>query len=276
MVIGSRDIDKEYLRLEAVAHGKINPRTLVKRVRDLILIDLLGGINLVIACDSNAAIGEKPMDSLKQPYAEMGRSAVKVPLMEVIAVGATPIVVVDALCVEMEPSGKKIIEAIRGELERAGLSASIEFTGSTEDNAETVQSGIGMTVIGLATSTTLRLGRTQSGDAVVCVGIPKSGYQIPYRENDEDNAHVSTVVKLNSLDYVHEILPIVSIGAWYEAGDLAAYVGIRVQLVDADLPFDLNASAGASTAVLVSLNPGDIDRLRTELIEPVFIIGQII
>ena len=78
------------------------------------------------------------------------------------------------------------------------------------------------------------------------------------------------------MDYVHEILPIGSKGALYEAGELAAYVGKRFQLFDEDLPIDLKASAGASTAVLVSLNPGDIDRLRTELIEPVFIIGQII
>ncbi|MBC7083359.1 MAG: hypothetical protein H5T95_07700 [Firmicutes bacterium] len=268
----SRLVD-DYLNLRRVAEGGESPRPVVSRVRDLVLVDLLGDLVMVVACDSNASIGEKPMDSLKQPYAEMGRSAVKVPLMEVIASGATPILVVDALCVEMEPSGKKIIAAIRGELERAGLAQDIELTGSTEDNARTVQSGIGVTVIGLATRRSLRLRTTTAGDAIVCVGIPKSGVTTPYKEDDTDIAHVSTVMTLSRLPYIREILPVGSKGVRYEATELARYAGLELEEASPPPPIDMDTSAGASTAVLATLRPEHVPELRRTLVEPVFEIG---
>lgn len=266
---------EEYLRLTSlVEEGRGFAASSGFRVRDLILFDLLADLVMVVACDSNAAIGEKPMDCLVQPYAEMGRSAVKVPLMEVIAAGAAPILVVDALCMEMEPSGRKVIAAIRGELERAGLAEDIELTGSTEDNTRTVQSGIGVTVLGLATRASLRLGRTQEGDRIVCVGLPKSGVTVPYREDDLDIAHVSTVRRLNTLPFVHEILPVGSRGVRYEANQLPRQAGLRFAEADPPLPVDLEASAGASTAALVSLRPEDVSSLRSSLVEPVFEIGD--
>ena len=40
----------------------------------------------------------------------------KAPLMEVLATGAVPVVVVDNLCMEMEGAGKRIISIMRREL----------------------------------------------------------------------------------------------------------------------------------------------------------------
>jgi selenophosphate synthetase-related protein len=249
-------------------------KMLVSRARDLSLINLIGDLMLVISCDSNASIGEKPMDYLKQPYSEMGRSAIKVPLMEVVASGAVPVLVINNLCVEMNPSGKKIINAIRQELERAGIDPSIQLTGSTEDNTLTKQTGIGVTVIGLATKASLRLARTRAGDAIVCVGIPKSGVKVPYCEDDNDIAHAVTVVNLNKLSYVHEILPVGSKGVRYEAGELTRYSGLKFIEKNNVEEIDLETSAGASTAVLVSLRQEKIQKLREDIQEPVFEIGR--
>ena len=57
------------------------------------------------------------------------------------------------------------------------------------------------------------------------------------------------------MDYVHEMLPIGSKGALYEAGELAAYVGKRFQLFDEDLPIDLKASAGGIDCRSSELEP---------------------
>ena len=147
----------------------------IRKYRDLSILRLLGEVSLVVACDSNASNGEKPNDTHRNTYDETVVSALKVPTMEVLATGATPIVIADNLCVEMEPSGRKIISAMQEELDRCGLLDSIQFTGSTEDNMRTLQTGIGVTVVGLVSDAALRLGRTRPGDAVYCAGVPQSG-----------------------------------------------------------------------------------------------------
>lgn len=245
------------------------------RVRDLTLLSLLGGIYLVIACDSNASIGEKPHDALSKPYAEVGTSALKVPMMEVLAAGAVPILVINALCMEMEPSGRKFIEAMSGELKRCGFDPEMMLTGSTEDNVLTSQSGIGVTVIGLAYEERLRLGRSRAGDEVLCVGNPKGGVKIPYSEFDADIASISTVIALNDVAEVHEILPVGSKGVVYEARQLAQTAESEFQLAD-DLPsINLYDSAGASTAVLVSTLPAHVSNVVEAVSVPVFAIGML-
>lgn len=247
---------------------------LVSKARDLSLLNLIGDLVMVISCDSNAAIGEKPNDHLKQSYSEMGRSAIKVPLMEVIAAGAVPVLIINTLCVEMNPAGRKIIKAIGQELVRAGIDPAIQLTGSTEDNTVTTQTGIGITVIGMATKNSLRLKRTGAGDAIVCVGVPKSGIKVPYCEDDDDIAQVGTIIKLNKLSYIHEILPVGSKGVRFEAEELAGYSGLKF-MENRLNKIDLESSAGASTAVLVSLRPDKIEELQGSLSEPVFEIGQV-
>src|SRR5690606_41035873 len=113
------------------------------------------------------------------------------------------------------------------------------LTGSTEDNALTTQSGIGITVIGLATEERLRLGRTRPGDAVLCVGIPKNGVDVPYSEYDSDIATIRTVLTLAGMEEVHEILPAGSKGALYEANELARQVGHEFRPVEGQLTIAL-------------------------------------
>jgi len=278
----SADLRAQYEQLRAVALGAWHqagsepaaPPNL-RRIRDLSLFPLLGGLVLVIGCDSNASIGEKPNDGLPKPYAEVGISALKVPLMEVLAVGAMPLLIVNALCMEMEPSGRKFIAAMRGELQRCGFDPELMLTGSTEDNVPTLQSGIGVTVIGLATDERLRFGRTQPGDAILCVGNPKGGVTLPYAEGDPDIASISTVVALNQLAEVHEILPVGSKGVVYEAGEMARSVGRHFQIADDPPDINLYESAGASTAILVSIRPEEIAAVRTAVALPVHLVGAI-
>lgn len=275
---------QQYEQLRAVAAGTwfqrgdfshLHAPPGLRRVRDLTLLPLLGDLHLVIACDSNASIGEKPNDALKAPYSEVGVSAIKVTLMEVLAAGAAPILIVNALCMEMEPSGRKLIEVMRNELSRSGFDPDIMLTGSTEDNAHTTQSGIGITVIGLATEERLRLGRTSPGDAVLCLGNPKSGIDTPYSEYDADIATIRTVLTLARMEEVHEILPVGSKGVLYEANELARFVGRAFRLTEESIPINLNTSAGASTAVLVSTRPESADRIARAVSVPTYRIGLI-
>lgn len=247
----------------------------VHKFRDLTIVDLLGELKMVIACDSNAGCGEKPGDHFHWPYETAVKSMLKVPLMEVLASGAAPVLIIDNLCVEMEPTGKKIIGYMREQLREFGLNPDVQLTGSTEDNAKTTQTGTGTTVIGLAADRGLKLGKAQRGDIVVCVGNPKGGADSPYTEDDTDIATVHTVLTLSTLPFVHEILPVGSHGVRYEANELAKYVVASFRLFTEDVPIRLDGSAGASTAVLVSIDEGDLDALTKAVPIPVFSIGTI-
>lgn len=248
----------------------------MRRVRDLTLLPLIGDVMLVVACDSNASIGEKPNDKMKISYEEQGISVLKVALMEVLAAGATPVLIVNALCVEMEPSGRRVIESMRAELARCGFDPDLALTGSTEDNVETTQSGFGITVIGLVTEDRFRPGRTEASDIVLCVGTPKGGFDNPYTEYDDDIASIQTMLTLTSVDGIHEILPVGSKGVRYEAHELARCAGCEFRVTDETLPIDLNASAGTSTAVLVSLPAEYANHVREAVDVPVYRIGMIV
>lgn len=273
---------EEYERLRAVAlgvwqAGQDLPSTPpnIRRLRDLTLVSLLGGLQLVVACDSNASIGEKPNDGLSKPYSEVGISALKVPMMEVLATGAVPLLVINALCMEMEPSGRKFIDTMSRELIRCGFDPNLMLTGSTEDNVPTMQSGIGITVIGLVAEEKLRIGRTQVGDVILCVGNPKGGVKIPYAESDTDIASISTVQSLDNISSVHEILPVGSKGIVYEAHELARTVGRNFRPADELPSINLYESAGASTAVLVSSPATEVVSVASSVSVPVFEIGTI-
>ncbi|NLZ38328.1 MAG: hypothetical protein GX893_01795 [Firmicutes bacterium] len=220
-------------------------RPKVTSFRDLTLLEM-GEEIIVIACDSLGAIGSKESDLVKASGNIVGRFTVRVPLMEVMAAGAEPLVIVNALSVEMEPSGREIISGIREELTAAGL-ADIAITGSTEENMLTTQTGVGITVLGQVEKAVLRLGRAEAGNYVYCLGRPKVG-------NDVLNSTVPDIPLLRRLlaqSWISEILPVGSKGLLYEAKQLAAGAGVKFSL-NADLEVDVHCSAGPVTSILVA------------------------
>lgn len=244
----------------------------MKKVRDLNLIELVGGLQMVIACDSNAGIGEKPHDHLKRTYAEVARSSLKVPLVEVLASGATPVLIIDNLCVEMDPSGRTIIQEMRLLLDALEIDANIQLTGSTEDNIPTVQSGAGITVIGMGHRSCMRLGTAKPGDLLVCVGTPKDGYYHPYRDSDSDIAGLRFLVPFLKLVYLHEVVPGGSHGIRHEALEMARSIGSDVEFYH-NLPIDIDSSAGSCTAVVAAIDPVDLGRLVKDSTVPICPIG---
>lgn len=251
----------------------------VSRLRDLTLVELAGDLVVVIACDSNAGIGEKPEDTIKKPYTEQGISMLKVPLIEVIAAGAAPALIVNNLCCEMEPYGRVIIESMRQELDANGFDSTVQLTGSTEDNAKTYQTGSGLTVIGIGRKSHLRLGQTHIGDVVCCVGDPRDGGVLTYTEYDQNTLSVADTIALTKLPYIHEILPCGSHGVLYEAANLAADVGGSFKLFDTKYTISLDTSAGSCTAAIVSLAREDLDALQADmnlLITPIGTVGEAI
>ncbi|MBU2663779.1 hypothetical protein KOI35_09690 [Actinoplanes bogorensis] len=233
--------------LEALARGERTIGDVVGRVRDLTIVDN-GSTTIVIACDSNASIGVKPMDALQQDPQETGYSAAKVPLMEVLATGATPFLLVDNLCCELEPYGKELLIGVQAAADRTGLP--IAITGSDETNMPTVQTGIGVTVMGVVVRAGLRCGSARDGDLVFAVGLPRDGREVPFVDGTAGIASPADIIVARDSPYASEVLPVGSRGIAYEAGELARVAGLTFASSDSDV--SLTRSAGPSTCFLVA------------------------
>jgi hypothetical protein len=234
----------------------------VRKVRDLSVWEE-GDTTYVLACDANASVGELANDFMQRPPEEAGYNAAKVPLMEVLAVGARPFLVVNTLCGPLDAYGSRVVDGLRNALREARCDAHV--TGSDETNMTTTQTGVGVTILGLVPTDQLRLGRSRDGDVVVCLGRPKDGVRVPYREGEDDVATPSDVVMALAAG-AHEVLPVGSRGLAFEAAQLAAVAGLRLEL-DQSAALDLDASAGASTCFLATVNADGVAALshRTRL-----------
>lgn len=246
--MNASEISSSASGLTALLAG-VAPKNAVRRVRDLLLFDAGPDTLVVVACDSSGAIGPKPHDVLPWAGEKVGRAAAKVPLMEVLAAGAQPFILVNTLAVEMDPTGRAILEGIEAVCRL--LPAMPVITGSDETNMKTCATGIGITVLAVASRTDLRLGSSRSRDGVWVVGLPLGGSGSSTPDGGEATAGVDTVQQLMVVPGVHEVLPVGSRGIAYEAGELAATADLVLEL-DERSGIDLHRSAGASTCVVVS------------------------
>ncbi len=247
----------------------------VYKKRDLTLVELSENMVLVVGCDSDGGIGPKPLDVVKVSGYLLGRFGSRVALMEVLSVGAYPLVVVDTLSVEMNPTGKEIIRGVIDEAEEAGLDPESIVTGSTEDNVPTSQTGIGVTVIGLALFSHLKIGVSQEGDGLVCVGIPKSGPQFEITLDDPEILDLPSLCQIAIQDFVHEIIPVGSHGITYEIGVLEELNRLKIEYVP-EPGVDLRRSGGPATCAIVSLREEDIPHLKKLVKKPVNVLGRLV
>ncbi|PZN06191.1 MAG: hypothetical protein DIU69_13535 [Bacillota bacterium] len=268
--------------LEGMGPGKPHPGTgetgppfAARRVRDLSVVELFPGLLLVVACDSDGGIGPKPADTVQVSGYVLGRFGARVPLMELIASGARPFLLVDTLSVEMDPTGREIVAGIRDELASAGLAGQVVLNGSTEENVPVRATGMGVTVLGLCASERFRPGGARPGDLAVCVGLPKSAPQDEVRLEDPAIMDLAAAVALGRLADVHDMLPVGSRGIAYEAGLMATLAGLRFEPVP-DPGLDLARSGGPATCCLVAIEPAALRRVEAAAGKPCHVVGTFV
>lgn len=243
----------------------------IKSPRDISLLQLNKKEVLVIASDSAGGIGEKIEDKIKVSNRILGKYTARVPLMEVISVGAEVISLVDNLSVEYEPSGREIIAGIKESLK---LLNKVEFiNGSTEENIPTVQTGLGVTVIAKQSLKSLKK-HTASvrGNIIVALGLPLSGEELLKNKNKAVN--FKKFLQLRKLNYINEMIPVGSKGIVHELKVLAAENNFQFEVVSGKL--DLDKSAGPASAVLVSLSEFDFKKLKNDTALPLNQVARLI
>lgn len=218
---------------------------MIERYRDLIII-YEKDIAYVISCDSLGAIGSKKNDVLKVDEGIVGKATIKVALSEALCIGAKPIIISDTLSVEMNPTGKKILKAIKKELEENGLT-DIVFTGSTEENFPTSMTGIGITVISRAKVSDLKIKNVEKGMYLSLLGYPLVGNEVL---NSKDVLQLKDYVEISSSKEIIEAIPVGSKGIKYELSILEKLSGLRV---NKSFPehIDVLKSGGPSTCCLI-------------------------
>ncbi|SNS46160.1 alpha-ribazole kinase [Anaerovirgula multivorans] len=245
----------------------------VEKFRDLTLIEHTADKLLVIACDSCGGIGSKENDVLKVPPEIVGYYTARVALMEVLSVGAEVLTVIDTLSVEMESTGRRIVQGIEGLLEEAEIQA-VCLNGSTEENIQTSQTAMGITIIGEVEKASIKVKTSSKGNQVVLLGIPKVGSELnlPF---DEEICSIEDLRKLLSIEEVNEIYPVGSKGIFYEAKYLGDSNGCLFKVVG-EPPVDMNKSAGPATAVIFTIEAKNFSAVEKKVKKPLQIIGELI
>lgn len=231
----------------------------IKKVRDLIIISIDEEKAMIIACDSCGSIGNKEYDVLKVEPFITGKYGVRVGLLEVMAANAQVVTVIDNVCAEMEPTGRKIIRGIESELSNAGLT-NVALGGSTEENFPAFSTGLGVTVIGIANKKDIKVNSIEKSSVIYSVGVPKVGSELDYYD-DKDIFQYSTLKELLSKGGVYEIVPVGSKGILYEAQELARSNN-RVFTLECDSNIDIHRSAGPATIAIVCVDEAIEDEIK--------------
>jgi hypothetical protein len=239
----------------------------VSNIRDLTVLGLDRERVLLIACDSVGSIGPKPQDRFPVSAVVVAHFAARVPLLEVMAAGGRPEVIIDTLSVEMNPTGAEMIAEIQRMADTIGLGPE-RITGSTEDNVPSVATGIGVTVIGSAARSELRPGTSQRGDLVLCLGAPTSAPHDAVVMDDQRMVSFQTLGEVLEILGVHDALPVGSRGIGYEVEQLAASSNLVFEIEDdpiEDARFDFAKTGGPASCVLLSLDVDSLDSVLSLL-----------
>lgn len=242
---------------------------------DVSILKIPTGHVIVVGSASSGGVGPKPMDRVKVSGRDLGKFLARVALMDVAATGAFPILVSVTLGVKKEPTGSEILDGVRKEVRVLGLEPSRVLMENTEENFETIQTGAGITVIGLANEDELRLGKTRPGDLIVAIGQPKVGDEVLPAEARGEIADLKDVILLTQKEFVHDIIPVGSFGITHEAQMVAYSVGRQAKLEESK-ELRLKKSAGPATVVLTTMDRKKVKELTLLLRKPINVVGEIL
>ncbi|MFB0544337.1 MAG: ribbon-helix-helix protein, CopG family [Asgard group archaeon] len=254
---------------------KVNPSKLaINRRHNCTFIRFPNKMVLVLSCISSGSIGPNPMDKLKVSGFLLGKLTTRAALMDIISINAWPISIAATLCVKMDPTGSEIIRGIKTEMVRADLDPLI-LTVDTEENFDTEQTGIGVTIIGLTYEEDLKIGKSQIGDVIIAVGKPCVGQEVLEAKSSKEIADLKDIISFLKPDYVHEIMPVDTEGILSKANLLAHSIGKNINFYE-NIKFDLEKSAGPSTSVLVTVEKNKVEEFLKYLFKPYSLIGEIV
>lgn len=249
---------------------------IIRRHRDIQLIEKDSKTYLAIACDVSASIGPKVNDLIQVSGETAGYYATTVPIIELIAIGAKPISVTDTLGVEMQGVGAAVIAGVH----KAMLEGEINplcLTGSTEDNIPTTTTTVGITVIAELNKDLLETYTPKVGEQVYVIGLPKMGTKFLDEEIRAKKGEVMTIETAMQVRYqgsIGHMLPVGSKGIGHELELLLELYQLDLKWAG-DVPIDLEASAGPASCMIVTCKDEGAQFLKSKVKQPMTFLGEI-
>ena len=250
---------------------------MVKRYRDIQLIEKDKEHWLAIACDVSAGIGSLKGDLVKVSPDVAGYYAAAVPIVELLAIGAKPLSAVDTIGVPMAGVGEEVINGVKRAMTEAGIPESC-LTGSTEDNIPVETTSIGITMIAELHKEALGKQQPTQGQRLCVVGIPKMGQRFLEEEVlglRGETLTIAAVKILRSLEGISHMLPVGSKGIQQELSTMEEVCGVTLR-VDEGCPLDMTGSAGPGTAMILACDEKTVSVLRDAIQQPVQVIGRVL
>lgn len=230
--------------------------------RDPIAVDN-GSQVILISCDSCGGIGEKENDILKAPLEIVGGVTVRVPLLEILTLGAKPISVSVTISNEPEATGERILNGIKDELMNS-LGYIPPLVVSTEKNMPTSMTALGITVVGVIDDIDIRISENPFYYYGYVIGRPSVGSEV--LEFKDEIFGKNQLNRLLKMEEVLEIIPCGSSGIYGELDAMLSHLKDRIKSESTGQPEDLKIrllldelsknqiytkSCGPSTAALV-------------------------
>ncbi len=242
----------------------------IKQIRDLTVIDFDEYRYLGIACDSCGGIGLKEHDVVKAPPQLTAYHTGKVVLAELMSMGFTPMIMADGLAVEMNDTGKQLIEGFNQVLSKL-KTTKVHLTGSTEENMKSVQTSMGVTCIGVCEKDKLKYKKTEKNHVCLLVGLPMVGNDVV--NNPDKIMDIDDYEKLYLNNYIKEIIPVGSRGISAELNGLCEYNNLKIIYED-KITVDINRSGGPSCSCLITIEEKNMHIIKNLLAKPIEIIGR--
>jgi selenophosphate synthetase-related protein len=187
----------------------------------------------------------------------------RVALMELLSIGANPIAIIGTFSVEPEPTGNQVIEGIEEELRSSQL-RDLKLLCSSEKNMKVDQTGIGITVVGVVSSSAVKIAQCEEGDEVIAVGEPYVGREVIHAEKHRMLPNTLDVMKLRRNRFVHELIPVGSKGILYEARLMAEDSRLFFEPLSSQ-QVDLKKSAGPATVLVSAIRKGSFAQVKKAL-----------
>lgn len=212
--------------------------------RDIIITPLGKDKNLITAADCSGAVGMQKLDAVNVPIDVLAYFTARVAFMEVMSVGATPILYTISNFVKN--GYDEIHKGIKALLDELGIQ-DIQHITSSETNFEMMQSALGISVSGILNKD---VSNSIEGLSFACVGYPLVGNEVI--ENSDKVISASLFAQLTNDNKAVQILPVGSKGIAYKLNQV-----FNATAQSSDI--DLYKSAGPATCVILAYKNEDKD-----------------
>ncbi|UJL46630.1 hypothetical protein KFZ58_01315 [Virgibacillus sp. NKC19-16] len=217
-----------------------------------VIVPLNADQELVITADNSGAIGEKPQDAVSTSNTIVGYSTLRVAMMECLAEGAEPRTIVmqnftsDKAWQDYKNGAEDVLKALERDM--------LPITGSTESNFASLQSGLGITVIGTRTIEDNRDSEWSGEEKFAVIGAPLVGNEV--LERQDEVIPLALFQRFCQMEEVKAVLPIGSKGvaaAWRSWTK-------RDDKLSSDI--DLEKSGGPATCILIAFDNSNLETIQ--------------